>query len=198
MLTLPPSLTDGDLEKLRTSATSNLSSAARHKIPSVKVMVDEADTLKISVRKGYGFCLWSSTQAASICIDGLQSEGYQASFAIRLLRERDDKNMGASGVNRGVGFVRLCRMADSKAQKYESPQPPQSVRSEPPNDQFMRPPPDNTVFNLFYISGDPQQQNYSHDLQMYPADPYPWETARPQIYTPTTTESHPSPGICFS
>ncbi|EGF99019.1 uncharacterized protein MELLADRAFT_94958 [Melampsora larici-populina 98AG31] len=411
---LPPSFTDGDLEKLCTSATLKLSSAARHKILSVKVMVEEGDTSKIGVCKGYGFCLWSSTQAASICIDGLRGEGYQASFAretsrgmlssladpssanvylsnlphhwveqdlialfgdtpissIRLLRERDDENMGASGTNRGVGFVSRklalhfvqalhglavdgtdhhiqCRMADSKAQKewkrtarsrhdldpfeninspdlkvhpnlkffsetsnknqriditspissirspqdsmspfsgtfssthdgqpasltatappfvmpmlsspfetsMSSPSEPSSLNATPPappptslpilndhhnhayhppgaplsfspptwyhtnmsysqasfvtpcspqfppNDQFMRPQSGNTAINFFYVSGDPQQQNYSHDLQMYPADPYSWEAVRPQIYAPTTTESHPSPGICFS
>lgn len=414
---LPPSFTDGDLEKLCTSANLKLNSAARHKILSVKVMVEEGDISKLGVCKGYGFCLWSSTQAASICIDGLRSEGYQASFAretsrgmlssladpssanvylsnlphhwveqdlialfgdtpissIRLLRERDDENMGASGINRGVGFVRLvsrklalqfvqalhglavdgtdhhiqCRMADSKAQKewkrtarsrhdldpfentnspdlkahpnlklfsepsnknqrieitcpidpIRSPQdsmspfsgtfspthegqpasltatappfvmpklsspfetsmsspseasslnatppapsptslpilndpynhaylpagaplsfsPPSWYQANmsysqasfvgpcgpqiPPSDQFMRPQASNTAINFFYISGDPQQQPYSHDLQMYPAEPYAWETIRPQMYMPTTTESHPSPGISFS
>ncbi|KAH9822695.1 hypothetical protein DFH28DRAFT_882120 [Melampsora americana] len=406
---LPPSFTDGDLEKLCTSATLKFGSAARHKILSVKVMVEEGDTSKIGVCKGYGFCLWSSTQAASICIDRLRGEGYQASFAretsrgmlssladptsanvylsnlphhwveqdlialfgdtpissIRLLRERDDS--GASGTNRGVGFVSRklalqfvqalhglavdgtdhhiqCRMADSKAQKewkrtarsrhdldpfgninspdlkahsnlkpfsetsnknqriditspinsirrphdnmsqfsgtfsptqdgqpasltatappfvmpklssafessMSSPSEPLSLNSTPapsslpilndphnhaylppgaplsfsppnwyhanmsysqasfvgpcgpqfpPSDQFMRPQSSNTAINFFYISGDPQQQTYPHDLQIYPTDPYAWETGRPQGYAPTTTESHPSPGICFS
>lgn len=31
---------------------------------------------------GYGFCLWNSIDAASLCIDGLRAGGYQASFAV--------------------------------------------------------------------------------------------------------------------
>ncbi|KAG0139996.1 hypothetical protein CROQUDRAFT_111355 [Cronartium quercuum f. sp. fusiforme G11] len=80
---LPPSFNDLELEALCTSVTSNLKFSNMHKILSVKVMIEEDDGAKLGSCKGYGFCLWNSIDAASICIDGLRAEGYQASFAVR-------------------------------------------------------------------------------------------------------------------
>ncbi|CAH7687517.1 expressed protein [Phakopsora pachyrhizi] len=142
---LPNSFSDQDLRALCFSVIRfRGDERTKFDILSVKVMVERSDDRFNGPCKGFGFCLWNSVEACARCIEGLRAEGYQASYAARLLRDRDDEAVG-TGTSRGVGFVRLetratalhfvevlhgmpirggangghlqCRLADSPAQK---------------------------------------------------------------------------------